>query len=177
MGRCDDKKHPHFFLLSSILPHNISTIRPSTLCLLLVLLSLSNQQRRQNPPLPPFPQFPTIPQSTTTPPTNHSPRSWLSARFKSRKTRLAASTTRAWWKTPTLHLRASFSMSLTVDTSILSTSRTPSIVNGTTNPAQSSPSTYSIAPTRHMSLELRDVATPNTASLSTSVDKLHSTPP
>ena len=179
MGRCNDKRHPHFssFLQQTPLPHYISTIRPSTLCLLLVLLSLSNQQRRRNPPLPPFPQFPTIPQSTTTPPTNHSLRSWLSDRFQSRKTRLAASTTRASWRIPTLHLRASFTMSLTADTSTPSTSQTQNTVNGTTNPAQSSPGTYSIVPTILMSLELRGGVTPSTASRSILVDTPRSTPP
>ena len=139
------------------------------------LLSLSNQQRRQNPPLPPYPQFPTIPPSTT-PQTNHSLCNWLSAHFQSRKTRLAASTTKVWWRTPTLHLKASFSMSLTVDTSTLYTSQIPAMGNGTRNPARPLPSTYSITPTIRMSLELQGGGTPSTPSPSTSADKPGSTP-
>src|ERR1700744_1246892 len=175
MGRCNDKRHPHSssFLLSQ---HLFFTIRPSTLCLLLVLLSLSNQQRRRSPPLPPSPQFPTIPQPTT-PPTNHSLRNWLSARFQSRKTRLAASTTRVWWKTPTLHLQASFTMSLKAAISTPSTSQIPSMGNGTTKTAPRSPNTYSITPTIHMSLGLKAEATPNTPSPSISVDTPTTTPP
>ena len=176
----DNTKRTHplpFFKPSSTLTnthHPSSTIRPSTLCLLLVLLSLSNQQRHRSPPLPPYPQFPTIPPSAT-PPANHSLRNWLFARFQSRKMRLAASTTKVWSKIPTLHLKASFSMNLTVDTSTPSMSQTPSMKNGTRNPAQSSPSTYSITPTIRMSLELQGRVTPGTPSQSTSVDKPGST--
>ena len=161
----------------SLLPHLIPTIRPSTLCLLLVLLSLSNRQRRQNPPLPPFPQFPTIPPPMMTPQTNYSLRNWLSTQFRSRRTGLAALTTRAWWKTLTLHLQASFTMSLKATIFTLSTSQIPSMESGTKKAAPRLPGTYSITPTIHMSLALKAKATPNTPSQSTSVDKPVTTPP
>src|ERR1700744_1547873 len=175
MGRCDDKRHPHSssFLLSQ---HLFFTICPSTLCLLLVLLSLSNQQRRRSPPLPPSPQFRSTPPPTT-PRTNHSLRSWLFARFQSRKTRLAASTTRVWSKIPTLHLQASFTMSLKAAISTPSMSHTPGSGNGITKTVPKSPSTYSITPTIRMSLELTAEATPSTPSRSTSVDTPTTTPP
>ena len=163
------------FFLPSLPPPIISTIRPSTLCLLLVLLSLSNQQRRRNPPLPPFPQFPTTPQPTT--PRTDSLRNWLSARFQSRKMRLAASTTKVWSKIPMLHLQASFTMSLKAAISTPSTSQIPGSGNETTRTAPRSPNTYSITPTIHMSLELTAEATPNTPSPSTLVGTPTITPP
>src|SRR6202012_1751785 len=175
MGRCDDKRHPHSssFLLSQ---HLFFTICPSTLCLLLVLLSLSNQQRRRTPPPPPSPQFRSTPPPTT-PRANHSLRNWLFARFQSRKTRLAVSTTKVWSKIPMLHLQASFTMSLKAAISTPSTSQIPSTGNGTTRTAPRSPSTYSITPTIRMLLELTAEDTPNPPSPSTSADTPTITPP
>ena len=178
MSNSDDKDS------SSSLPQVLSstssntfTIHPSTLCLLLALLSLSSQQCCRNPPLPPYPQFPTIPPPMTLPQTNHSLCNWRFARFLSKKMGLAALTSKAWWRTLTLHLQVSFSMSLKVATSTPSTSQIPCMGNGTTKAAPGSPSTYSIMPTIHMSLALKAEGTPNTLSQSTLVDKLTTTPP
>ena len=158
-------------------PTSTFTICPSTICLLLALLSLSSQEHRRNPLLPPQPQFPTIPPPMTPPQTNHSLHSWLFTRFPLRKTGLAALTTKVWWRTLTLHLQASFAMSLKVATSTPSMSQTPSTGNGTLRTAPKSPSTYSITPTIHMSLALKVEDTPNTPSQSTLVDKPTTTPP
>src|SRR6202012_2811338 len=175
MGRCDDKRHPHSssFLLSQ---HLFFTIRPSTLCLLLVLLSLSNQQRRRTPPPPPSPQSRSTPPPTT-PRANHSLRNWLFARFQSRKTRLAVSTTKVWLKTQTLHLQVSFTMSLKAAIFTPATSQIPATGNGATRTAPKSPSTYSITPTIRMSLELTAEGTPSTPSPSTLVGTPTTTPP
>ena len=177
MGRYNDERpFPILPSLLSLSPHIIPTIRPSTLCLLLVLLSLSNQQRRRSPPLPPSPQSRSIPQPTT-PRANRSLHSWLSAHFQSRKTRLAVSTTKAWSKIPTLHLQASFTMSLKAAISTPSTSQIPGSGNGTTKTVPRSPSTYSITPTIRMLLELTAEATPSTPSPSTLVGTPTITPP
>ena len=138
MSDSDDKDSSSSLpqVLSST-PSNTFTIHPSTLCLLLALLSLSSQQRRRNPPLPPYPQFPTTPLLMTPPQTNHSLRNWRFACFLSRKTGLAASITKAWWRTPTLHLQASFSMSLKVATSTRPCPKSPVWEMGQQKPHQS----------------------------------------